>query len=372
MPNRIGLPIAVWPAADRAAWQRATSKLDYFSDDGVAARWREKSRNQASYAYGRWLAWLQGKHPDALSGELASRVTPEHIRTYAAQLATRITPMSVAAELQHLWLAMKALAPTSDWAWLAKIQYRWAREARPRERRHRMVDPRRLLELGFRLMDSASDAELAPRERARQFRDGLLIALLVVVPLRRRSLTALQLDKQVRRIGNGFRITLAPEDTKAGHAVDFDVPTELTNYITRYLADYRPIFPGARTSKAMWLSSKPGVLGGEAIYDLVCRRTLAAFGVTVYPHLFRTITATTIAREAPDKIAIARDLLTHSKLDTTVQHYIQAQTVRAGRDHAALIARLRAQSTGPHEQPSIHYPATDAVDLLERGRKRKA
>lgn len=372
MPNRIGLPIDTWPAADRAAWQRATIKPDYFSDDGVAAGWREKSRRQASYAYGRWLAWCRGHDPDALSADLARRITPEHIAVYATQLATRIRPMSVAAELQHLCLALKALAPTSDWAWLAKIQYQWARMARPRERRHRMIEAQRLRALGYLLMDTANDPALARLDGARQFRDGLLIAVLIMLVPRRRSLAGLQLDEHVRRIGAGFQIALADDDTKAGHAVDFDVPAEVTGYIERYLGQWRPLFPDTSASKAMWLSSKSGALGGEAIYDLVCRRTQAAFGVSVHPHLFRSIAATTIAREAPEKIAVARDLLTHAKLDTTVQHYMQAQTVRAGRDHAALIAQLRAPTPASNAQPGCGHRTLDVADLLDVRRKRKA
>ena len=47
----------------------------------------------------------------------------------------------------------------------------------------------------------------------------------------------------------------------------------------------------------------------DAIYDLVCRRTHAAFGREISPHLFRSIAVTTIARDAPNKIGVARDLL---------------------------------------------------------------
>lgn len=46
----------------------------------------------------------------------------------------------------------------------------------------------------------------------------------------------------------------------------------------------------------------------DAIYDLVCRRTHAAFGHEISPHLFRSIAVTTIVRDAPNKIGFARDL----------------------------------------------------------------
>ncbi len=361
MPHRIGLPIDTWPAGDRAAWQRATSTVDFFADDGVAAGWRPKSQQQACYAYARWLANLSAHSSDALVAPPAQRVTPERLEAYVAWLATRIKPMSVAAELQHLLLALRALAPREDWTWLGKIQYRFARHAHPRDQRHKMVDPRRLLKLGCTLMDSANDDSVSPLARARQFRDGLLIALLVMIPLRRRSLTALHFGQHVRQVGDAFHLNLAGDDTKAGHAVDFVLPHDLAPYFSRYLTQHRPRFPRPSLTTALWLSSKGGALGADAIYNLVCRRTHAWFGFAIHPHLFRTIAATTIAREAPDRISVARDLLTHAQLDTTLRHYAQAQTVQAARDHGALIARLRAQDpTARQRDPSGYVPADPA------------
>jgi hypothetical protein len=101
------------------------------------------------------------------------------------------------------------------------------------------------------------------------------------------------------------------------------------------------MFPRANGLPALWFSSKGCALGADAIYGLVCRRTKTAFGFGLNPHAFRAIVATAIGREAPGKIAIARDLLTHAKLSTTVRYYTKAQTVQAGREHSALIARLR-------------------------------
>lgn len=69
----------------------------------------------------------------------------------------------------------------------------------------------------------------------------------------------------------------------------------------------------------------------------------SATAVMVHPHLFRTIAATTIVREAAEKIAMARDLLTHTRLDTTMDYYTKAQTVLATRRHTALLAKLRTE-----------------------------
>jgi integrase len=78
-----------------------------------------------------------------------------------------------------------------------------------------------------------------------------------------------------------------------------------------------------------------------AIYVRVCQRTKVAFGTAVHPHLFRTIAATTIVREAPEQMLIARDLLSHANVETTLRHYTQAQSVAAGRALAAAMEQRR-------------------------------
>lgn len=342
MPRRIGLAMDEWPDEDRVAWERATASADVFDTIAVAARWRQKSRDQARYAYGRWLAHLHHHDPGALACPATARVTPSRLQDYVTRLEKRISTMGIAAELQHLALALRAVAPADDWAWLRQRQYTYQRQARPREKRHKIVDPRRLVELGEQLMDSA-DSAAGKHERARRYRDGLLIALLAMIPLRRRSLTSLQIGRHLRQVAGHYVVELEAEDTKSGHTIEFDVPGALTSRLTVYLERYRPLFPRSATETGLWLSSKGGPLGGEAIHDLVCRRTQDAFGVAIHPHLFRDIAVTAIAREAPDALDVARDLMTHAKSDTTQKYYSRAQTADAARRHAETVERLRSR-----------------------------
>ena len=90
------------------------------------------------------------------------------------------------------------------------------------------------------------------------------------------------------------------------------------------------------------MSSKGAALTGESIYQLVSKRTAHAFGFSLNPHIFRDIAVTAIARESPDALHVARDLLTHAKLETTDKYYIQAQTADAARSFAEIVAGLRS------------------------------
>ena len=122
------------------------------------------------------------------------------------------------------------------------------------------------------------------------------------------------------------------------------MPGDLVPYLEDYLATYRNRFPSADGHAALWPSTKGGRLGAGAIYLIVCKRTRAAFGCEISPHLFRSVAATTLVREVPAQSLVASDLLGHAKPDTTDQYYTRSRTIEASRQHSRLIEQLRKQS----------------------------
>lgn len=340
MPRRFGMLPNEWPAADRAAWERAVIAHGPFDSAAPASHWREKTRTQVRYAYGRWLTYLSNLDPNLLDQPAQDRMTPDTLRSYVRWCEGRLKAMSIAAELQHLLLALRAISSEGDWAWVRKLQYVYAKRAHKREVRDKIIDPRRLLRLGEELMDAAARMEDG-REGARVYRDGLLIALLATRPLRRRSVAALTVGGHLHQTASGYVMELTASDTKSGKPVEFTLPDFLGPRIDIYLAQYRHRFPRAAASDALWLSSKGGPLMADAIYRMVCKRTRTAFGVPIHPHLFRDIAVTAIAREAPEALTVARDLLTHANVETTQQFYSRAQTIDAAQRHAEILERLR-------------------------------
>ena len=65
------------------------------------------------------------------------------------------------------------------------------------------------------------------KEREIQYRDGLLLVLLSLWPIRRRSLAALTVSRHLEFDDAGMTILLHPSDTKAKHAESFRVPEQL-------------------------------------------------------------------------------------------------------------------------------------------------
>jgi integrase len=339
MPRALRLPLGEWPLHDRLLWTRATTPIDYFDTLAPAARWSPKTKYQAEAAYGKWLAFLRLHEPDALQLSPAARADQARLSRYVEWLSPRLRPISIAAEIGHLILMLKIAVPNGDWGWLRGLQYRCEKVAVPRERRNKILHPGRVFELGLALMNDA-DAQATEGARARQYRDGLAVALLAARPIRRRSFAELTI-RDLRLVSERYVLVLRADTTKSRRETEFPLPTALTPYIVQYVGHYRCLSPRANEVDALWCSTKGGALEADAIYGLIIRRTKAAFGVAINPHLFRHIAATAIAREAPGAMLLASDLLTHVNVETTLQHYCHATTLDAGREYDRVVERLR-------------------------------
>lgn len=340
MPNRIGLLFEDWPAEDRRAWLSATSADDFFGTDARASHWRPKTRYQAMTANGRWLAFLTAHYPEALREPAASRVTTQRVTDYVRSLRPQLSDMGLSADLNHLAMAISAIAPEADLVRLKQAQKACARAARPRERRDKIVDARRIFELGIALMDSAISESRQAVARL-DFRDGLLIALLVSRPVRRKNLSEIQIGINLIARTDGFDLCFAGDSTKNGAPIEFDVPRELVKYVRLYLERFRALFPGASAHSRLWTSAKGGPLTEDAIYNQVCKRTKLALGTEISPHLFRSIASTTLVQYSPQHSRVASDLLGHTKTSTTDRFYTRANTIEASRYFARLAAPSR-------------------------------
>ena len=188
--------------------------------------------------------------------------------------------------------------------------------------------------------------------RATQFRDGLIIAILICCPMRLRNLTEIVIDRHLLFDGQAYRIELTAAETKAGRLYHAAVPVERTLYVEDYLQVHRTRLQsfaradGPGTGGRLWLGRKGRPLSSGGVQKLIIARTSEAFGKAIYPHLFRDIAVTELVDFAPDEIAIAPDLLGHADLQTTQKYYIQADGMGAqARVQEVIAARRRAATS---------------------------
>jgi integrase/recombinase XerD len=203
----------------------------------------------------------------------------------------------------------------------------------------------RLYALGLELMDGAiTDAGAAKhmsKAHAFQYRDGLIIALRALIPLRSRTVVAMRIGIHLVKTGDLWGLDIPAVDTKSQRPLDYPIPRELSARIDLYLERFRSRIPGAERHTAPWASNQARPMCAMAIYDAVRNRTRKAFGFAVNPHRFRHAAASFWSIRDPANVRGVKDLLGHYSLGTMDKHYIIAQSRVAGRVLARAVDAAR-------------------------------
>jgi integrase/recombinase XerD len=349
------LPLNEWPQADREVFRVVYEPGDVFDDTaGPGAHLSEGSRRMIRSTYRRWLGFLKAKYPDELSMRPHERITPERVRAFIEHLSMGIRPSSVAIAAAHLYDAARLIAPSTDWAWLRAIKSRLTSSARPMDRFDRLVHPVQTLNFGFELMDNALMLPTSGRkQREIQYRDGLLLALLSLWLLRRRSITALTVSRHFELDDAGMNILLDPSDTKAKRAESFRVPEQLLPYLMHYLKEIRPVLVGGSARDGFWASFRGPPLSGDRLYAIVRALVMARFGKAMSLHDFRRAASTFLAMDAPEKIGLIPGVLQHASPEPSEQHYNLARSMQAGQRFAIHLANARSRLRLLADKPGI-------------------
>ncbi|MGI8725989.1 MAG: hypothetical protein ACR2J1_11740 [Methyloceanibacter sp.] len=338
------LPPKDWPAADTAAFTKAYAPGDVFDEtNGPGAHHSEGWRRMVRTSYRRWLGFLSERYPADLLRDPAERITPERVRAFVDQLSREVRPSTIAIEIANLYAAVRLIDPKADWRWLASIKCRLAARATPKNRLDRLVPAWQTLDLGLKLMEEARRLpNTSGKERDRQYRDGLILILLSLWTIRRRSFAALTATRHLEFGPGEVNLLLYPEDTKSKREESFRVPDAIVPYLLHYLKVVRPRLLGGKAHDGLWASCKGCPLTACRIYDIVRARIKAAFGKDMGLHDFRRAAATFLAIEAPDQFGLIPGILQHTSLEVGEKHYNLAQSVEASRRYGAHLAKLRA------------------------------
>lgn len=249
------------------------------------------------------------------------------------------------------------------------------RSAPKRDKQSRLHDPDELLAFGLELMAQADSNVVAAGgvttwESATQYRDGLMIGMLTLCPLRRRNFCDIRIGQELRATSSGYYIAFGPAQTKNKRSLGGAVPDDLFAPLQRYLTVYRPFlcgltgnrnpdFPFRPASNFLWVSKTGSALSQEVFYKNLRKRTGGRFDDWINPHSFRDCAATAVAIDMPEQVGIVPGLLGHANLTTSERYYIHAHSVealrrfqqhvlalrRAAEDNQAAESRSRAKPT---------------------------
>ncbi|MBM6583145.1 hypothetical protein ILT44_23365 [Microvirga sp. BT689] len=314
------------------------------------------------YGYFLWALMQAGQlNPSAPAG---SHVTPEATEHFITLVEPQWSSVTRSQSVFKLRRMTEILAPEKDLIWLRGIEADFGAEARSNRRRENVMT-NELIHAGEALFKEAENAShLSPKKRACLARNGLMIALLAVRPIRHKNFGELMLGSSFRHLDGNWWIVLEAEDTKGSRVDERQVPEYLNPLVERYLATYRPILlarqaatshcemveakamhslPGGSLedmSGPLWVAVTGEPLTYSAVGTAITDTVEATIGVRLSPHAFRRAVRTTVTYLGGEHRGLTQGVLQHNSVRAGDEHYDSDSTRRAGLELTAIIREL--------------------------------
>jgi integrase len=330
-------------------WEAVFKQGDLLDGQGPMAHVRRTTQISLEPRYGRWLEWLRVTEPHALDVPPPQRATLDRFKAWLTAL-DHTAPMTRLAFVDGVLRVLMAAHPERDWSAHRTLRARLKKQAGRGEqtrKKGRILSSSVLLDAGLNLALVAADEASSPIWRAIHVRDGAIIALLALLPIRRRALVGLRIGESIFFNDNTATLALPASLTKSGVPWEAEIPIPVIPALMRYMRDARPVLlaRAQQPHDALWVDRKGGALSYDAVAPAVKNGTERMLGLRISPHLFRDAAATTLARHSSRAATLIRPVLSHSSDRTAERHYNHAKTIEAGRDYAALLATLKEGQT---------------------------
>jgi integrase len=337
------LPIAEWPVSDHLGWMEACNPAQRLKRGGAASHLAPVSQADFARRYGLYLDFLQRSGRLDPAKGATTLVTPDNVTGFITELQARVRSVTVWNSVYKLRRAAQLIAPGTDFEWLAEIERDIALVMVPRSKADRLVLTERLVEAGLTLIREAEMFGKTAWAHAIGVRNGLLIALLALHPIRVKNFAALTIADTFINIGGRWWLHIPSNDTKSRRMDERQVPEFITDVVNSYIKTHRLVLcRGNAEQLALWVSSTTGRrLTTKNLGTLISKITRETIGVDVSPHLFRTAAASTAAVHGSKQPHLARALLTHRDERVTEEHYNLAMSISAGEEYASITQLYR-------------------------------
>lgn len=331
-----------WPAADQLAWAEARRPAQRLKRGGAASHLALVSQADIANRYGLYLDYLQRHGRFDLTGSAKALVAIENVQGFIAELQARVRSVTVWKSVYKLRRAAQLIAPRADFGWLTEIEKDIALEMIPRSKADRLVLTQRLVEAGLTLIREAEMFGKTPLARAKGVRNGLLVALLALHPVRIKNFAALAIGDTFVNIEGRWWLHIASEKTKSRRVDERQVPEFITDAVNNFVKTHRAVLCRGDEHTALWVSSTTGQrLTTKNLGTLISRITRETIGLDVSPHLFRTAGASTAAIHGGSHPHLASALLNHRDPRVTEEHYNRSMGMSAGEEYALITESYR-------------------------------
>ncbi len=342
------LPCVDWPEVDRALFDALYDRGSILDGPGPFASHRPATRRTITFAYACWLGWLALRDPSAFGEAPVFRATPARLVEWVAERGD-LSPVSLSSIVDAALKPLFAAAPNQDWSAQRRIIDRLQRRARRKvsaRKTGRIRSSGELLRLGMALATANAGHPPASLGEARKRRDGAMVAVLALMPLRRRAFCGIELGRHLDPLPP-YRITVDPGLSKTGAVWSAELPAVLAPVLDDYLRHVRPYLASRSSSpdSALWLNDYGRRLAPNTMTDRISAVTRRTLGVAISPHLFRDAAATTVTSESPKDARTVRDILGHKGFATMDRHYNHAKMIEASRRYAAMMGRTMLSKT---------------------------
>jgi hypothetical protein len=155
----------------------------------------------------------------------------DDVRGFIAELESRVRSVTVWNSVYKLRRASQLIAPSTDFGWLTEIEKDVALVMMPRSKADRVVLTERLVDAGLTLIQEAEMFGKTALARATGVRNGLLVVLLALHPIRIKNFAALKIAHTFVKVGDRWWLHIPSDNTKSHRVDERQVPefiTELT------------------------------------------------------------------------------------------------------------------------------------------------
>ena len=335
-PERLTLQISEWPQSEQLAWEAACRPSVRLKKGGSGGHLNAVSQDDIARRYGRYLGFLKRTGRLDLNAPAASQVTPANVEAYMADFEGKISSVTAWNCIYKLRRAAQLLDPKADFTWLIEIERDLEAVQEPRSKLNRFVYTEQLVKAALTLIVEARGNTDTEFKRSRGIRNGLMLAILAMNPMRLKNFAALEIGKTFKQVKGRWWICLPAKATKTRcRPEERPVASWLNPYIKFYLEEARSVLLGRSGSKtqALWVSTN-GAMSARDVGRLITQTTQQTLGIAISPHLFRTADATTAADALSDMPYFASALLGHTNPSITDKHYKWNSSLNVQSDYA--------------------------------------
>jgi integrase len=325
-------------------WQTLFRQGGLLDDAGALSHLRPTTQKMLEGHYGCWIGWLNRTDPTVLLESPAQRFTAERLSGWLEDLS-RVSPVSRHILVRSALWILKLAAPDQDWSRHDHVR-QWldmnAKKKLSNRKQGRVLSSAVLLKAGLQLAGPKADMASTALKAAKCRRDGAIIAMLALMPMRRRSFIELTLGTSFEVTEREISVRLSGDMTKNGLPWEASASKVLEPVLRRYVDEVRPWFlaRGAQSHDVLWVDNRGVPYVANYFGHRICQITEHLTGVRVSPHLFRDAAATTLSRTSPKDARLIPPLLAHASFGIAERHYIQASTIEAGRSYAEIMTKL--------------------------------